>query len=188
MYEVKTIYYYILAHSYAIIQQLFILNTGYDKMSKRTFIFFMTGFFIIFNAPSVLAEKVLPNVAVPISVVINQIEKKGYQDIRSVEFEDGIYKAEATNREGKEVKIYIDPLTNKILSVKIGWKIKRKINTVHFSVLDILKKVEEAGYQNIYEVELDGNQYEIKAFDRSGRKSKLKVDINTGKIQPRWFD
>jgi hypothetical protein len=51
----------------------------------------------------------------------------------------------------------------------------------NLSVADVVKKVEAAGYQNIYKVEPNGTEYEVKAF-KAGKKIELRIDA-TGEIR-----
>lgn len=63
-------------------------------------------------ADPALADRGPPEGSRPLSQIIAQIEKRGdVAYIKEVEFDDGVYKVEYRNREGKEREIKIDPRT-----------------------------------------------------------------------------
>lgn len=149
----------------------------------------IAGSFLIFATQTVFAnDHERPANAVDISAVIQNVQAKGYQDIREVEFDDGVYKVKAVNANGKKVNIYIDPQKNEILNVKTSHKVKKKNNTVKLSMLDAIKKVEAAGYHAVYEIDVEHHKYEIKALDKAGKKARLQVNGNTGKVSKKLFD
>ncbi len=49
-------------------------------------------------------------------------------------------------------------------------------------MLDAVNKAEAAGYQRIYKVERDNNEYEMEALDKDGKQVELKVNASTGAI------
>ncbi len=157
-------------------------------MLKKILVPLFTLFFIVFATQIALADD-LPNATIQISAVIQNLQAKGYKNIHEVKFDDGIYKAEASNADGKEIKLHINPQTNEITKIKIEHKIKLKPNLGKLSMLDIIKKVEKAGYHHVYKIEFKGKKYEIKALNKNGKKTKLRVNANTGEISKEgWFD
>ena len=50
----------------------------------------------------------------PIPQLHKQIEAAGYRDVEEIEREHGQYEARATDREGKRVKLYLNPRTGNI--------------------------------------------------------------------------
>ena len=110
--------------------------------------------------------------------VLNDLKAKGYTIVKKVEFDDdnGEYKADVVNAAGKDLEIIVNPKTGKM--------VKPKEDITGWNALEIAKKVQDAGYKNIYEIntELMGDEYKVKALDEQGEKISIKVDIKSGKI------
>ena len=56
-------------------------------------------------------DEVPPANAKPLSEIIKMVEDKGFKVITEVEFDDGVWKIETQQPDGKEVHIKIDPVT-----------------------------------------------------------------------------
>ena len=59
-------------------------------------------------------DELPPANAKPLSEIIKVVEDKGYKVISEIEFDDGIWKIEAHQADGKEVHIKVDPLSGAI--------------------------------------------------------------------------
>jgi hypothetical protein len=117
----------------------------------------------------------------PMSAVLRNLQASGYVAIKEVRLEDGFYKAEAINAQGKKIDVRIDPETGKIVEPK---------STQPAVVIDIItavNKVEAAGYHGIYKIEAEDGKYDVKALDQNGKNVHLKVDAQTGKVTKKWF-
>jgi uncharacterized protein YpmB len=141
------------------------------------------GSFMLLTTQTVLAnDHERPANAVDISAVIQNVQAKGYQDIREVEFDDGLYKVKAINTDRKTVNIYVDPQKNEILNIKTGPKIKMKNKAPKLSILDAIKKVEATDYHTVYKINFKHHKYEVKALDKEDKKTELQVNANTGEV------
>ncbi|MHB1947557.1 MAG: PepSY domain-containing protein [Gammaproteobacteria bacterium] len=147
-------------------------------MLKKKLVFLIAGIFMILFAQGILAEE-LPTKSLTMSSVIQKLQSKGYNIIRKVKIEDGNYKAETINSQGIEVKVRINSQTGEISS--------SNEKPVKLTMLDAVKKVEAAGYHDIYKVESEDGTYEVKAFGKDGKKAELKVNANTGDVSKEWF-
>lgn len=117
----------------------------------------------------------------PMSAVLRNLQASGYVAIKEVRLEDGFYKAEAINAQGKKIDVRIDPETGKIVEPK---------STQPAVVIDIItavNKVEAAGYHGIYKIEAEDGKYDVKALDQNGKNVHLKVDAQSGKVTKKWF-
>lgn len=125
--------------------------------------------------------KVAANVNTPIAVsqIIQNLEAKGYVGIREIELEDNVYKADVVTAEGEVLDVKINPMTGEMMGSVGAPK--------HLSVLEVAKKVEEAGYR-IIKIKADGESYKVKALDKEGKKASLKVNASSGEISKKWFD
>lgn len=146
-------------------------------MKKQAIIALSLGSILALSAPIAFAkeERALDN-SIKMTKALENLRTKGFNIIRKIEFDDDTYAASAINAEGKEVKIHIDSRTGEIAPHKESNEL--------MSALDVAKKVEQAGYQNIYKIDTQWfrDKYEVKAFDRNGKKVDLDVDARTGKI------
>ena len=59
-------------------------------------------------------DESLPANAKPLSEIIKSVEDKGYKTITELEFDDGVWKVELHQPDGKEVRIKVDPVSGAI--------------------------------------------------------------------------
>jgi hypothetical protein len=129
---------------------------------------------LLCNVSGALAADKVPDNAMKMSQLLQNIEKNGYGIIKSIKFDDGEYKATAINNQGDEVKLQIAPQSGEIL--------KPKENAGGLSIIEATQKVEQAGYRNIFEIDVKKDKYEMKAYDQKDKKVSLDVDAKSGKI------
>ncbi len=110
--------------------------------------------------------------------VLDSLHAKGFNIVKKIEFnqENGAFEANVLNAEGKTINIQINPIT--------GEMTKPKGEIIGLTAIEIAKKLQTAGYSNIYEIntELFANKYVVKVLDENGKKQDLKVDVKTGEI------
>jgi hypothetical protein len=109
--------------------------------------------------------------------VLEDLKSKGYVIVKKVELKDnGVFDATVVNAVGKDLTVQINAQT--------GEMTKDKDDVEGWTALEIAKKAQAAGYDNLYEIttELMGDEYIVKALDAQGNKMKLKLDIKTGNI------
>lgn len=128
---------------------------------------------------AVAAEDRLPTNSVPMSKVLRNLQEQGYSVVLKVELDNGMYDAKVMDAKGKELKINVAPQTGEV--------IKPKAQTARLTMMEAVKKAEEAGYKGIYRVTTSQNEYEMKGYDKDSKKVSLNVDATTGKINKEWF-
>jgi len=128
-------------------------------------------------APAKVAA--IANAPIAVSKVIENLEAKGYVGLREVELEDAVYQADVVTAEGEAMDVKVNAMTGEVMG--------SKGTPNHFSIVDIAKKVEEAGYR-ITQIKADGETYKVKALDKEDKKAALKVNARTGEISKKWFD
>ncbi len=126
------------------------------------------------SAPVVMAKDEPTKDMMPMSKVLNGLQTKGFDVVKKIEFDDGVYEAKILNAVGKEMKLKMNAKTGEIEKPKEG--------LVWLTALDVAKKVEDAGYKNISKIDAEGKEYEVKAFNKEGKETKLKVNAETGEI------
>lgn len=97
----------------------------------------------------------------------------GYSDINDVEFAEGTWTADAKSADGKHVEVRIDSATRKIIPDEVVATIGKDA---------IVIKVQEAGYSNVHDVEMEGGVWKAEADDSKGADVELKLDPNDGHI------
>lgn len=128
-------------------------------------------------APMALAAEVPQDNSGQMIQALEDLKSKGYLIVKEIKYDksQGIYNAKAVSGEGKNIKIRLNP--------KTGDMAKDEDAVEGLPALEVAKKVQAAGYQNIYEIntEFFGNKYEVKAW-KNGKTIDLKVDAKTGEI------
>jgi hypothetical protein len=132
-------------------------------------------------SPMVWADNTAPQPKdrLPMSKILQNLERDGYSIITKIELEGEAFKARVFDARGKEHRVEVEPKSGKINH--------SKAQPTRLTLGEAVKKVEEAGYQNIYKVKADDNEYEMKAFDKDNKRVSLDVDAATGKINKEWF-
>ena len=129
-------------------------------------------------AANVMATDVIPDAPNQMSQVLSDLSNKGYQIVKEVEFDssNGIYNAKVVNADGKNMNLQVNPKTHEIT--------KSKDDAEGMPALDVAKKVETAGYANIYRINSDmfGDKYSVTVVDKDGKKIDLTVDSKNGNI------
>lgn len=115
----------------------------------------------------------------PMATVLQNLLASGYVAVKKLKYEGGVYKGEAIDVQGREVDVRIDPETGKV--------IEPKATARAITVVEAVNKVEAAGYHNVHEVEVEKDNYDVKALDKDGAEAKLKVDVYSGKVSKKWF-
>ena len=60
------------------------------------------------------SDELPPANAKPLSQIIKAVEDKGLKTITEVDFDDGVWKIEAHQTDGKEITLKVDPVTGEI--------------------------------------------------------------------------
>jgi uncharacterized membrane protein YkoI len=143
-------------------------------MRNKTLLSLSLASLLVMASPLALAESQLPENAISMSKILDNLKGKGVIAIKEIEYDDGVYKAKIITNDGKSDKITFNPKTGEL---------KASENLGGLSAMDIAIKVEGQGYTNIYKMELDSDKkYEVKAVNKDGKRTKLEVDAISGKI------
>lgn len=130
----------------------------------------------LFVAPLAMAEETtLPEDTVQMSKLIKNLQDAGYNVILKVEFDDGQYRANVIDLQGKPMRLEIAPTTGEIT--------KPKQETTSFTILEAAKKVEDAGYNKIYKISTQKDKVEIKAFGKDNKKVTFDINTKTGEMK-----
>lgn len=118
-------------------------------------------------------EKAAPADALTAPQVRAALEAKGYTKVDDIEFEDGMWQADARSADGQRVGLRIDPATGEVYP---------EDRVAQLGEADVRAKLAAAGYANIHDVEFDDGMWTAEADDANGREMKLTLDPDTGRV------
>jgi hypothetical protein len=105
--------------------------------------------------------------------VRSQLQHDGYQHVHDLKFKDGMWRAKAEGGDGAKVTIKVDPKTGKAYPDKEVAKMGEQ---------DIKASLSSQGYTDIHDVDFDDGVWHAKARNAEGKKVKLQLDPDTGKV------
>jgi len=102
-----------------------------------------------------------------------KLQAQGYTNINDVEFEDGMWTADARSADGNRVDVSIDPKTGNVYPDE---------QVANLGKEDVKARLTAAGYSNVHDIELDDGVWKAEARDAQGAKVELRLDPGTGKV------
>lgn len=97
----------------------------------------------------------------------------GYTHVNDVNFEEGVWTADVTSKDGSHVEVTLDAETGKIIP-------DEGIATV--SRAQVIANLTAAGYTNLHDIDFENGVWKVEGHDPTGADVELKVDPNTGKV------
>jgi hypothetical protein len=98
---------------------------------------------------------------------------QGYTRIDEVQFDNGLWHAEARSADGTDVNLRIDPASGKVYPDK---------EVSHLSEDDVRAALATQGYTSVHDLDFDDGVWNAKADDKNGHRVKLTVDPSNGKV------
>ena len=126
---------------------------------------------LAFAAGTALAQDAASAMTAP--QVRASLEAQGYTKVNDVEFEDGVWKADARSADGQRVELRIDPATGKVYPEDA---------VAQLGEADVRARLSAAGYLKIEDVEFEDGMWTAEAEDANGRELKLTLDPDTGDV------
>ena len=102
-----------------------------------------------------------------------KLEAQGYTSINDVEFEDGVWTADARSADGNRVELSIDPRTGEVYP-------DEQVATLGEE--DVKARLAAAGYSNIHDLQFEEGVWKAEAEDAQGKDVELRLDPATGKV------
>lgn len=99
--------------------------------------------------------------------------QEGYTEINDVEFKEGVWTADGRSADGNHVEVKVDPATGKIIP-------DAPVATIGKDAIII--KLQEAGYTNVHDVDMEGGVWKAEANDSTGADVEIKLDPDDGHI------
>lgn len=98
---------------------------------------------------------------------------EGYTEVNDIEYEGGLWKADARSADGNRVEVRIDPATGKLYP---------STAVATLSAQDVRASLDAAGYTGVDDVEFDDGLWTADAMDAQGNRVDLVVDPETGDV------
>lgn len=102
-----------------------------------------------------------------------KLEAQGYTAVNDVEFDDGMWEADARSADGNRVEVRLDAKTGQVYADELVSNLGRS---------DIKAKLAAAGYTNVHDVDYDDGVWKAEADDPAGKDVELRLDPATGEI------
>lgn len=102
-----------------------------------------------------------------------QLEAQGYTEINDVEFDDGMWEADAKSADGNHVDLRIDAKTGEVFP---------NDQVAELSEADVRAKLAAAGYTNVHDVDYDDGVWKAEGDDPAGKDVEVRLDPRTGEI------
>lgn len=107
------------------------------------------------------------------------LEAQGYTNINDIEFENGMWTADARSADGNRIELRIDAKTGDVYPDE---------QIAQLSEADVQAKLSAAGYTDIHDVDYDDGVWKAEADDPAGKDVEVQLDPKTGAIVGREND
>lgn len=101
------------------------------------------------------------------------LQAQGYTHIDDVEFDDGMWKADARSADGTRVDVRLDAKTGKVFPER---------GVSNLGEADVRAKLAAAGYTKVRDVKFDDGLWKAEADDAAGKRVELRLDPATGDV------
>jgi len=102
-----------------------------------------------------------------------KLESQGYTKVNDIEFEDGMWEADARSADGNRVQVRIDAATGEVYANE---------QVANLGKADVEARLVAAGYGKVHDVEFDDGVWKAEAEDAAGKDVEVRLDPATGKI------
>lgn len=114
------------------------------------------------------------------------LAEEGY-DVGRIEMDDGWYEAYAVGKDGRQVELYIDPVSGEVRKVEYDDDCEDRASGQHMEQQQIRTRLAEQGY-DVGRIEMDDGCYEAYAVGKDGRQVELYIDPVSGEIRKVEYD
>lgn len=128
----------------------------------------------LFAFPLILASgAALAQDAMTAAQVKATLEAQGYTNINDVEFDGGMWKADAKSADGNRVEVRLDAKTGKAFPAD-------RVATL--SEADVRAQLAAAGYTNVHDLDYKDGLWSAEADDAAGKDVEVRLDADTGEV------
>lgn len=128
------------------------------------------------------ASDAVPADVLPPTYITYQLVGDG-QDLRGLEYENGVYEARLSGPDGRLSKVAVDPRTGAVLTASSSQgRQAAAAPTPKVNAADAIQTVAMQGYWDIVELKHRDGVWRVKARDDAGKKGTFRVDSETGSV------
>jgi len=102
------------------------------------------------------------------------LQQAGYAEIRDIGQDDGLWEAKVRGADGRWHEVHVDPASGQVLDPRGGAPL--------MTADQVRAAVEEQGYTQVRDLDLDDAVWEVDANDGDGREVELKVSAIDGRV------
>jgi hypothetical protein len=106
--------------------------------------------------------------------ITNTLRSAGYNEVRELEYDDGLWEAEVRRANGLWGEVSIDPTTGEVFDAASPRPL--------IELPQVLAAIERAGYQQVHDVDRDGALWDADAYDAQGQRVELRLSGYDGRI------
>lgn len=122
--------------------------------------------------------------SVSLSELPRLLAAQGYQDLREIEFDEGLWAVEASNRAGVRVDLLVHGRSGRVLAeAPYG---KPRADAGLLSAAQVLARLQSLGYSDAVVLQFDDGVWELAARRPGGYRVELDVDARSGLILREW--
>jgi len=101
------------------------------------------------------------------------LTEQGYTKVDDLDFENGMWQADATSADGNRTDVRIDPASGQVYA---------DAQVSNLSKNDIKAKLAAAGYSNVHDVDFDDGLWKAKAERSDGKNVKVHLSPKDGSV------
>lgn len=101
------------------------------------------------------------------------LEAQGYTNVNDIEFDDGMWEADARSADGNRVDLRLDPETGEVYP---------EDQVSNLTEADVKAQLAVAGYTNVHDVDFDDGVWKAEADDSTGREVEVRIDPRSGEV------
>lgn len=105
--------------------------------------------------------------------VRTRLAEHGYTHVNDLDFDDGVWRADARSADGNRVQVVLDPAQGRVYPNEQVAQLSRR---------DIRASLSAAGYTDIHDVDYRDGVWRAEAEDPGGREVKLRLDPVDGRV------
>lgn len=128
----------------------------------------MTLVLALGGSGAVLAQQAMTEVQVR-----QTLTHQGYTDIDDLQFDGGMWRADARSADGNDVSVRVAPRSGKVYPDE---------DVSRMSADDVRAALSTQGYRNVHDLDFDDGVWHAKADDGNDHRVKLTVDPANGRV------
>lgn len=106
--------------------------------------------------------------------ITDTLRAAGYNEVRELEYDDGLWEAEVRRANGLWGDVSIDPANGEVFDSASTRPL--------IDMPQVLAAIEGAGYRQVHDLDRDGALWDAEAYDAQGQRVELRISGYDGRI------